>query len=67
MKRIDKAIITCAPTGSIHTPSMSPYTLPVTAGPDRRAGNRRGPRPGRPSCTSTPATRPTASPSPKEP
>ncbi|KJK21277.1 3-keto-5-aminohexanoate cleavage protein [Burkholderiaceae bacterium 16] len=25
-----KAIITCAPTGAIHTPSMSPY-LPVTA------------------------------------
>ena len=25
-----KVIITCAPTGAIHTPSMSPY-LPVTA------------------------------------
>ncbi|WP_176317010.1 3-keto-5-aminohexanoate cleavage protein, partial [Burkholderia vietnamiensis] len=24
-----KVIITCAPTGAIHTPSMSPY-LPVT-------------------------------------
>ncbi|MFN3817660.1 3-keto-5-aminohexanoate cleavage protein [Blastomonas sp.] len=29
MKRTGKAIITCAVTGSIHTPSMSPY-LPVT-------------------------------------
>src|SRR5262245_64467845 len=26
----NKIIITCAPTGSIHTPSMSPY-LPVTS------------------------------------
>ncbi|MEC8595967.1 MAG: 3-keto-5-aminohexanoate cleavage protein, partial [SAR324 cluster bacterium] len=25
-----KAILTCAPTGAIHTPSMSPH-LPVTA------------------------------------
>ena len=30
MRRTSKAIITCAPTGSIHTPSMSPH-LPVTA------------------------------------
>src|SRR5688572_30705779 len=30
MRRSAKAIITCAPTGSIHTPSMSPH-LPVTA------------------------------------
>lgn len=30
MKRTDKVIITCAITGSIHTPTMSPY-LPVTA------------------------------------
>ena len=29
MKRADKVIITCAITGSIHTPSMSPY-LPIT-------------------------------------
>ena len=29
-----KVIITCAPTGAIHTPSMSPY-LPVT--PDQIA------------------------------
>jgi uncharacterized protein (DUF849 family) len=28
-KRSRKVIVTCAPTGSIHTPSMSPY-LPVT-------------------------------------
>jgi uncharacterized protein (DUF849 family) len=28
-RRLRKVIITCAPTGSIHTPSMSPY-LPVT-------------------------------------
>jgi uncharacterized protein (DUF849 family) len=31
MKRTPKAIISCAVTGSIHTPSMSPY-LPVTPG-----------------------------------
>jgi uncharacterized protein (DUF849 family) len=30
MRKSSKAIITCAPTGSIHTPSMSPH-LPVTA------------------------------------
>ncbi|MEM8988470.1 MAG: 3-keto-5-aminohexanoate cleavage protein [Pseudomonadota bacterium] len=30
MKPVKKVIITCAPTGSIHTPTMSPY-LPVTA------------------------------------
>ena len=30
MKRSSKVIITCAVTGSIHTPSMSPY-LPITA------------------------------------
>ncbi len=30
MRKSAKVIITCAPTGSIHTPSMSPY-LPVTA------------------------------------
>ena len=30
MRRADKVIITCAITGGIHTPSMSPY-LPVTA------------------------------------
>ena len=30
MRKTNKTIITCAPTGSIHTPSMSPY-LPVTA------------------------------------
>jgi uncharacterized protein (DUF849 family) len=30
MKITDKVVITCAPTGSIHTPSMSPH-LPVTA------------------------------------
>jgi uncharacterized protein (DUF849 family) len=29
MKRADKVIITCAITGAIHTPSMSPY-LPIT-------------------------------------
>ena len=29
MRKSGKVIITCAPTGSIHTPSMSPY-LPVT-------------------------------------
>lgn len=30
MRKTNKAIITCAPTGSIHTPSMSPH-LPITA------------------------------------
>ncbi len=30
MRKTKKVIITCAPTGSIHTPSMSPH-LPVTA------------------------------------
>lgn len=30
MKRTDKVIITCAITGSIHTPTMSPH-LPITA------------------------------------
>jgi uncharacterized protein (DUF849 family) len=30
MRKTSKAIITCAVTGSIHTPSMSPY-LPITA------------------------------------
>lgn len=30
MRRQSKIIITCAPTGSIHTPSMSPH-LPITA------------------------------------
>lgn len=30
MRRADKIIITCAVTGSIHTPSMSPH-LPITA------------------------------------
>ena len=34
MRKSNKAIITCAPTGSIHTPSMSPH-LPVT--PDQIA------------------------------
>jgi uncharacterized protein (DUF849 family) len=31
MRKSRKVIITCAPTGSIHTPSMSPY-LPITPG-----------------------------------
>ena len=30
MRKTNKVIITCAPTGSIHTPSMSPH-LPITA------------------------------------
>jgi uncharacterized protein (DUF849 family) len=29
MRKTTKVIITCAPTGSVHTPSMSPY-LPIT-------------------------------------
>ena len=32
MKKSKKVIVTCAVTGAIHTPSMSPY-LPIT-GPD---------------------------------
>jgi uncharacterized protein (DUF849 family) len=31
MKRSNKVIITCAVTGSIHTPTMSPH-LPITPG-----------------------------------
>ena len=41
MASSNKVIITCAVTGAIHTPSMSPY-LPVTADRDRRRGDRRG-------------------------
>ncbi len=37
MAKPRKVIITCAVTGSIHTPSMSPY-LPVT--PDEIAESR---------------------------
>ncbi len=57
-----KVIITCAPTGSIHTPSMSSH-LPVT--PDEiaaRPSARR--RRGRRSSTSMPAIRRDGSPSP---
>jgi len=36
-KNSKKVIITCAPTGAIHTPSMSPY-LPVTAKEIAQAG-----------------------------
>ena len=39
MRKTDKVIITCAVTGSIHTPSMSPY-LPITPGEIARAGDR---------------------------
>lgn len=39
MKRTDRVIISCAVTGSIHTPSMSPY-LPVT--PDQIAASAIG-------------------------
>ena len=41
MAKSRKVIITCAVTGSIHTPSMSPH-LPVTAAGDRRRRDRRG-------------------------
>lgn len=37
MSQHSKVIITCAPTGAIHTPSMSPY-LPVTAAQIADAG-----------------------------
>ena len=49
-KASKKVIITCAVTGSIHTPSMSPY-LPITPQvldetPARTLPFRSGPRPG---------------------
>ena len=55
MAKSRKVIITCAVTGSIHTPSMSPH-LPVTAQEiaDNAIGAAEaGPR----SCTCTPAIR----------
>jgi uncharacterized protein (DUF849 family) len=56
----DAVVITCAVTGSIHTPTMSPY-LPVTPtrSPERRSAR---PRRVRRSSTCTPATRRPASP-----
>jgi uncharacterized protein (DUF849 family) len=39
MRRAEKVIISCAITGSIHTPSMSPH-LPVT--PDQIAASAIG-------------------------
>ena len=51
-----KVIITCAVTGAIHTPTMSPH-LPVTPERDRRERRRRGARPAPRSSTCTPATR----------
>ena len=55
----NKVIITCAVTGAIHTPSMSPY-LPITAGGDRRRCPRRGRgrRRDRPSACAQPGRRP---------
>ena len=41
MAKSNKVIITCAVTGAIHTPSMSPH-LPVTPEGDRRRRHRRG-------------------------
>ena len=54
-----KVIITCAVTGAIHTPSMSPH-LPVTAGGDRRRGDRgrRGRGRHRPPARARPGDRP---------
>ena len=59
MAKSRKVIITCAVTGSIHTPSMSPH-LPVTAAGDRRRRDRRGRsrRRHRPSARAQPAGRP---------
>ena len=59
MAKSRKVIITCAVTGSIHTPSMSPH-LPVTAAGDRRRRHRRGRsrRRDRPSACAQPAGRP---------
>ena len=59
MAKSRKVIITCAVTGSIHTPSMSPH-LPVTAAADRRRRDRRGRggRRDRPSACAQPAGRP---------
>ena len=58
MAKSRKVIITCAVTGSIHTPSMSPH-LPVTAAGDRRCRHRRGRggRRHRPSARAQPAGR----------
>ena len=56
MARSQKVIITCAVTGSIHTPSMSPH-IPITASEiaDAARSARRKPAPR--SCTCTRATR----------
>ena len=54
-----KVIISCAVTGSIHTPTMTPH-LPITPDGDRRGRRSARPRRARRSCTSTRATRETA-------
>ena len=57
----DKVIISCAVTGSVHTPTH--VAVPgADARRDRPAGRSRRPRPARPSCTCTRATRATAGP-----
>ena len=60
MAEARKVIITCAVTGAIHTPTMSPH-LPVTPTQIADAADRRGARPAPRSCTCTRATRETAS------
>ena len=59
----DKVIITCAVTGSIHTPTMSPAPA-HHPGRDRRGVASARPRRARRSSTSTPATRGPARPTP---
>ena len=58
MAKSQKVIITCAVTGSIHTPSMSPH-IPITASEiaDAAIGAAEA---GAASCTCTRATRRTA-------
>ena len=51
----DKVIITCAVTGAIHTPTMSPH-LPITPDEIAEARDRRGARRARRSCTCTRAS-----------
>ncbi len=60
MRRADKVIISCAVTGSIHTPSMSPH-LPVTRtrSPTRRWVRWRRAPPSFTACTGAETGKPT--------
>ena len=59
MAAVRKVIITCAVTGSVHTPTMTPY-LPITPDADRPRSRSPRPRPAPPSSICMPATRRTA-------